>query len=108
MPTVRGHWQPTADGAGVERFTTEDGVLHREYVGCYDQQIAMEARILREDVAAGRNPKMGNIAFHMPEQLLTHLYATEPDLSGTPKDQKAFWKRFESTKFGKMYKVRGV
>ncbi|MCP4000530.1 MAG: hypothetical protein GY727_06455 [Gammaproteobacteria bacterium] len=108
MPTAHGAWVPVLDGSGWERFSTEDGVMRREFKGIDDDLIARQAEQMRNDISAGKNPEGGNVAFHMPAWLLADL-EKHHKLDDLPMPQrKKWWKDWESTQAGRKYKVRGI
>ena len=107
MPTHVGEWALIAGGEGYEKYTTEDGVMHRQYIGVEDKAIADTAAMLRND-GSGKMPD-GQVAFHMPNSLSTHLMSTVPDLRhGDAQIQKAWWRKWQDTPQGKIWVVRGV
>ena len=108
MPTSAGAWVPVLDGSGWERFTTEDGHMRRQFKGVDDEQIAKQAMHMRNDISCGRGHEVGNMAFHMPAWLLAQIEKTENMDDMSMHQKKVFWKKFESTNAGQMYKVRGV
>jgi hypothetical protein len=98
---------PVLDGSGWERYAMEDGTMHRQFKGIDDELIARQAEQMRNDISAGRG-EGGNMAFHMPQWLLSTLEQRHgiPDM---PMHQrKKWWKAWEATPTGQRYKVRGI
>ena len=107
MPTAAGAWVPILDGSGWERFTTEDGVMRRQFKGVDDDAIAKHAAYLRSEIAAGRG-EGGNMAFHMPAWLLSTIEERHKVNEMPMHQRKKWWKKFEATDTGQTYKVRGI
>jgi hypothetical protein len=108
MPTHEGAWAPVLDGSGWERYATEDGVLHRQFKGVDDEQIAKQAEHMRNDISAGRGKDVGNMAFHMPVWLLNTLEVKHGLNDMTQHKRTKWWKRWQATPTGQKYKVRGI
>jgi hypothetical protein len=107
MSTASGDWVLTATGEGYEKFTTQDNVMYRQYVGAGDLEIAKIAKFLRDE--NGGKFKEGQVAFHMPQTLADHLTATVPELKhGDSQQQKAWWRKWQDTPTGRIWKVQGV
>ena len=108
MAEAQGQWVPVLDGSGWERYAIEDGVMHREFKGVHDDILAEQCKELRKDISLGKNPEGGNVAFMLPPWILSKI-EQENDLAELDMNQKKrFWKGFESTRVGQIYKVRGV
>ena len=108
MPTAAGAWVPILDGSGWERFTTEDGVMRRQFKGVDDDVIAAQAKAMREDMSAGKNKDGGWVAFHMPAWLLAEVEKRHKLDQMSGPQRKKFWKKWEKTEAGQRYKVRGI
>ncbi len=111
MSTSSDDWVPTVNGEGYEKFTTQDGVMYRQFVGADDLEIAKMAKFMRdENRGAKRDGNISfNVAFHMPQTLANHLKATVPELRhGDAQQQKAWWSKYQHTDEGKIWKVQGV